>query len=223
MAILQWKNCSFDPWGEGYGLKNVSLSINRGDVVAIVSDTNEDAHLLLRCMASLECPTQGAFLYKDNPLDCSDYRKLLKYKTNVGYIASDAAVFANRTLGENLLFHRRYFHDDTSQTFDAETEKLFTHLQIAGKLKLQPAQAYAEDIRLTIVVRELRKEPDILLVERPGDDMDYDSMIQFLEIIELVAAMGTPVVFYSFNQEFIRRAANRQLWICKGKVEIGPY
>ncbi|MEW5735655.1 MAG: hypothetical protein AB1921_12420 [Thermodesulfobacteriota bacterium] len=219
-AIVALSDCHYAPWVQGRGLFGASLSVSRGDRVVIISDTNEDAHLLLRSMASLERPLRGRVLSHGRELDFSDYRRLLAYKAKVGYIASDCAVFSNRTLGESLLFASRYFEGHSSGMPEEEVFALCRHFEIEGKLHLRPDRAFEEDIRLTIIVRELAKNPEMLLIERPSTALDRPSHIQVVEKIKEIAATGLPVVLYTFDRDLIEGFANKIVWIERGRVTV---
>ena len=218
--IVEFDSCRYAPWGDGNGL-GLNMSIYPEDVIAVMSDSNEDAHLLFRAIASLERPLKGRLLYKGSPLDFSDYRKTLPYKKKIGYVALDAALLSNRSLGENLLISRRYFDNKAHAELDRETIELCRRLEINNKLNLFPGEAYKEDIRLTLIIREISKKPEILLVERPSTHLDHESQLQFIRELKNLTKMA--LVFYSFNQELVHDISLKKARIMKGRVDISPY
>jgi len=225
MPVMEMKNCSYAPWGEGNGLKEFSFSLDWGEVAGVVADRNEDAHLFLRALAALESPLSGSLYHNGVRQDTGDYRRTLAYKRRVGYVASDAAVFSNRTLGETLLFAARYFDEVDASSIDPSTMALCVHFEIAEKLDLRPAQAYEEDVRLTILVRELAKNPDIFIMERPSMHLDHPSHMQVLDKLRELAANGMPMVLYTFNKNLMDELATKTVRIKRGAVsveELGP-
>ncbi len=222
MPLLELEGCSYAPWSQGRGLAPFSFGIEEGETAAVVSDTNEDAHLFLRALAGLERPLSGSFIHRGEALDASDYRRVLAYKRKVGYIASDAAVFSNRTLGETLLFHSRYFGEAGTGVLPGETLALCRHFEIAEKLDLRPAQAFEEDIRLTVIVRELAKKPDLLLVERPSTHLDHASHMQVLDHLRLLAGKGQTMVIYSFDRGLLNEIATQTVTIRNGQLLQTP-
>lgn len=221
--MLELSDCRYAPWVQGRGLNGASLAISPGDRVAIISDTNEDAHLLLRALASLERPLSGKVLFHGKALDFTDYRRLLEFKSRVAYIASDCAVFSNRTLGESLFFASRYFADAFGGMPESEVHDLCRHFEIDGKLHLRPDRAFEEDIRLTIWVRELSKKPEILLMERPSTALDRPSHIQVKDKLRELADSGLPLVLYTFDPDFIEGFATKIAWIERGRLKVtGP-
>lgn len=220
MPVVELTDCSYAPWGQGNGLSPFSFSLDRGQVAGVVADRNEDAHLFLRALASLATPLSGSLRHQGVLLDTGDYRRTLAYKRKVGYVASDSAVFSNRTLGETLLFPARYFGEaDTSEIGPAAMD-LCVHFEIAEKLDLRPAQAYEEDVRLTILVRELAKNPDLLIMERPSMHLDHPSHMQVLDKLRELAADGLPMVLYTFNQNLMSELATKIVRISRGGLSV---
>lgn len=220
MSVIELKNCAYAPWGQGIGLAPFSFSLGLGEVAGVVADRNEDAHLFLRALATLELPLEGEIFSHGNRLDTGDYRRVLAWKRKVGYIASDAAVFSNRTLGETLLYSSRYFGEADAAEIDPATMAMCEHFEIAPKLDLRPAHAYEEDVRLTILVRELAKNPDILIMERPSMHLDHPSHMQVLDKLRELAGQGLPMVLYTFNQNLLDELATKTVRIINGALSV---
>lgn len=220
MPVIELKDCAYAPWSQGNGLAPFSFSLGRGEVACVRADRNEDAHLFLRAIATLETPLSGAVLHNGAPLDTADYRRTLAYKRKVGYVASDAAVFSNRTLGETMLFPVRYFGEADTDEIDAETMAMCVHFEIDGKLDLRPGQAYEEDVRLSILVRELAKRPDVFIMERPSMHLDHPSHMQVLDKLRDLAREGMPMVLYTFNQALTDELATKIVRIAGGALTV---
>lgn len=220
MNVVELKNCSYAPWSQGNGLGKFSFSLKRGEVAGVIADRNEDAHLFLRALAALERPLSGELYHNGKLADASDYRRVLAYKRKVGYVASDSAVFSNRTLGETLIFPARYFGEVDASVIDPAIMALCWHFEIAHKLDLRPAQAYEEDVRLTILVRELAKNPDLFIIERPSMHLDHPSHMQVLERLRELAAQGLPLVLYTFNQNLMNELATKIVRISCGALSV---
>ena len=122
--LITLSHYTLEPLDDGNGLKNVNLALSNEEALSIGTDSPDDARLLLRGVATLVPPKRGQFLYKGKELDFSDYRSLLAYKKNVGYIASDATLISNRSIHDNLMLMRYYFEDSTSIQMSEEIIEL---------------------------------------------------------------------------------------------------
>jgi len=216
--LIRLSDYSLEPLGDGNGLKNVNLALSNGEALSIGTDSPDDARLLLRGVATLVAPKRGQFFYKGKELDLSDYRSLLAYKKNVGYIASDATLISNRSMHDNLMLMRYYFEDSTSIQMPEEVVELCRVFKLAKRLDLKPHQLDPEENRLFVIVRELSKNPEILLVERPRDFLRTKSFEALKGVLRTIVRKNLALVFFSTDEVFIKEFSRRPIFIDKGRV-----
>jgi len=216
--LIRLSDYSLEPLGDGNGLKNVNLALSNGEALSIGTDSPDDARLLLRGVATLVAPKRGQFFYKGKELDLSDYRSLLAYKKNVGYIASDATLISNRSMHDNLMLMRYYFEDSTSIQMPEEVVELCRVFKLAKRLDLKPHQLDPEENRLFVIVRELSKNPEILLVERPRDFLRTKGFEALKGVLRNIVRKNLALVFFSTDEVFIKEFSRRPIFIDKGRV-----
>jgi ABC-type lipoprotein export system ATPase subunit len=216
--LIRLINYTLEPLGDGNGLKNVNLALSNEEALSIGTDSPDDARLLLRAVATLVPPKRGQFLYKGKELDFSDYRSLLAYKKNVGYIASDATLISNRSIHDNLMLMRYYFEDSTSIQMSEEVVELCRIFNLGKRLDLKPHQLDPEENRLSVIVRELSKNPEILLVERPRDFLRTKSFEALKGVLRNMIRKNLALVFFSTDEVFIKEFSRKQILINKGRV-----
>jgi len=216
--LIRLSDYSLEPLGDGNGLKNVNLALSNGEALSIGTDSPDDARLLLRGVATLVAPKRGQFFYKGKELDLSDYRSLLAYKKNVGYIASDATLISNRSMHDNLMLMRYYFEDSTSIQMPEEVVELCRLFKLGKRLDLKPHQLDPEENRLFAIVRELSKNPEILLVERPRDFLRTKSFEALKGVLRTIVRKNLALVFFSTDEVFIKEFSRRPIFIDKGRV-----
>ncbi len=219
--LIRLTDYSLEPLGDGNGLKNINLVLSKGEAFSIGTDSPDDAHLLLRGIATLEPPKCGQFFYKGKELDFSDYRSLLAYKKNVGYIASDATLISNRSMHDNLMLMRYYFENSTSILMSEEVIELCRVFELGKKLDFKPHQLGPEENRLFVIVRELSKNPEILLVERPREFLRTKSFEALKGVLRNLIRKDLALVFFSTDEAFTKEFSQRQILINKGRVTIG--
>ncbi len=218
--LIRLSDYSLEPLDDGNGLKNVNLALSKGEALSIGTDSLDDVRLLLRGIATLEPPKCGQFLYKGKELDFSDYRSLLAYKKNVGYIASDATLISNRSMHDNLMLMRYYFEDSTSIQMSEEVIELCRVFEIGKKLDLKPYQLGPEENRLFVIVRELSKNPEILLVERPREFLRTKSFEALKGVLRNLIRKDLALAFFSTDEGFTKEFSQRQILINKGRVTV---
>ena len=216
--LIRLSDYSLEALGNGNGLQNFNLVLPQGAAFSITTDSPDDAHLLLRGIATLVPPKSGQFFYKGQELQFSDYRKLLSYKRKVAYIGSDATLIVNRSLRDNLMLMRYYFEDLTSIEMSGDVVRLCRTFELEDKLHLKPSQVGPEDNRLCVIVRELTKNPEILLLERLRDFLRAESFEALKGVLRNLVGKKLVLVFFSTDQEFTNEFSQKQILIKKGRV-----
>jgi ABC-type lipoprotein export system ATPase subunit len=216
--IVRLSDYTLEVPGNENALRTFTLVLSKGDAYSIVTDSPDDAHHLLRGVAALDPPKSGRFLYKGDEIDFSDYRNLLHYKRKVGYIAPDAVFLSNRSIRDNLMLVRYYFEDSTSIEICEESMELCKVFDLEGRLDLKPHQLDPEEHRLCVIVRELSKNPEILLIEKPRVSLATKSFEALKGTLRNLIKKDLALMFFSTEKAFINEFANKRIAIDKGKV-----
>lgn len=218
MNLIELSSYCVAAEGERSGLSRVDLLLKPGDICLLEADAPEDAHLLLRALATLIRPVSGTFSFSGERLDFSDYRRLLPIKRRIGYVAQDAALLSNRTLRQNLLTMRYYFENSLRIALDPQTEHLIRRLGLQGELDRLPADVDPVMRHLAIAVREVSKSPELLLLDRPEETMGREGLYRFLQEVPSLLARKNAWLCATRNSYFIDNRCNRRIRIRKGIV-----
>lgn len=220
MAVLELMNYVLAPIGHGKGIGEFHFTLSEGDICHVNADLVDDTNLFLRALATLVRPLRGAYLFKGEPLDFSDYRHLLPYKRRIAYISPYSSFLSNRTLFDNLHLMRSYFENALSQELPGEIMELCRFFQIEDKLDLIPAQVDPENLRLAVIIRELCKDPDFILIDGPRDFLGYRKFDLFSEVLQRMLESGTPLVFSASDEAFARKHSNKEIMIANGVLTV---
>ena len=218
MKLIELSDYTLSPIGQGNGLNRFYFDLSKGDVCSIQADLPDDAHLLLKGIAMLERPTGGAYRFMGEKINFSDRRNFLPYKKKIGYIATDASMISNMSIRENLLLMRYYFENSLSLDIKDNVKNLCTVFDIYDKLDVRPGALRPTELRSAIAIRELTKSPDILLFERPEDFITRTKFDLFVKLLKEMLIAGLPVVFISYDANFIKEFSNRQILISGGNL-----
>lgn len=224
MALIELKDyvLSAEKTGVGSGLGPLTLALEPGKVYVLKTDSANDAHLFFRGLATLVSPSRGTYRYKGDDLFFPDYRRLLWAKKTMGYLTSDTALISNRSIRENLTLGRAYFHNDMSGILDSETMDLCRDFGIDGILEQRPANLGVPDNRSAMMVREIAKKPDILLLEYPEEFcLSGGNTLEILiETIQKKLEQGMSLIFLTYEEDFSRCFSGETLEIREGRVAI---
>ena len=224
MALIELKNyvLKAEKTGAGSGIGPLNLSLEAGNVYALKTDSANDAHLFFRGLATLVSPSRGTYSYKGETLFFPDYRRLLHAKKTMGYLTADTTLISNRTIRENLTLGRAYFYNDMSGTLDYETMELCRDFGIDRVLGQRPAGLGVPDNKSAMMVREIGKNPDILLLEYPEEFClsEGNTLEVLIETIHKRLDLGMALVFLTYEEDFSRCFSGKTLEIREGRVCI---
>ena len=218
MQLIELSDYTLLPIGTGNGLNGFYFSLSEGDICSIDTDSPDDAHLLLRAVAMLDHAASGTYRFMGKKINFSDHRNLLSYKKKIGYVAIDASMISNMSIRENLLLMRYYFENSFFLDLSDNVKNLCAVFDIDDKLDMRPGKLRPTELRSAIVIRELAKSPDILLFERPEDFIRHEKFDLFVKLLKEMLLSGLPVVFISYDADFVKEFSNTKIIISNGNL-----
>lgn len=218
MHLIELSDYTLAPRGSGRGIHGFYLAVDPGDVCAVDATAADDAHQFLRALATLVRPTKGDYRFKGKPINLRNHKEILGCKRKIGYIAPDAALISNLTLRQNLLLSKFYFENDLAQRLDHGVRALCQEFSIKDKLDKRPAALNAMECQAAIVIREIGKQPDILLLNRPEDFLGHARFDLLTQLFNQWVDHQLPVVLWTHDRRLIRRYANRKILITNGSL-----
>lgn len=203
------------PTGNGKGIGPFDFNLSEGDVVVVKTDLADDGDMFLRALATLVRPERGRYSFMGRTLDFSDYRNLLSVKRRIAYIPNYSSLISNRTLLENLQLMEAYFGDGMSQPLPENIMEMCRYFRMEDKLHFRPAQADPESLRLAVIIRELSKDPEVILVDGPRHFLGFGMFDLFMDLLQNRSADGTPLVFLSSEEDLVKQPWNKEVRIAK--------
>jgi len=193
--VIQLKSLSVKDTWKGSALSDLNVTLPPGEAVHLVSDRPENAHLLMRCLATLDWPLHGSYLFQGKALPFTRYERLLDVKRRIGYLYPMAAMVRNRTVEENLDYQAHYFNDTDLFRHQELKEALVKGFGLQGSLPLCPELVSAMEHRRALVVRELLKEPLLFLAEYPEEFVGRGCLSLFLGEVRKILSRGGVFVY----------------------------
>ena len=217
-AIIEMSDYTLEAHGSGHGINGFYFALSSGDVCAIEAQVPDDAAIFLRSVATLIQPVKGTYRYDGKRINLASYKEALGCKPKIGYIAPDAALISNLTIRQNILIQRYYRENDLTIELDEKIQTLCDTFGICSKLDMRPADLNTMESQLAIVIREISKKPQVLLLDRPEDFIGHAKFDILVEIFNDWISKKKPVVFLSYDRRLIRRFANRKVMITNGAL-----
>lgn len=183
---------------------DVSLTINQGEIFALLGGSGSGKSTLLRMLAGFEKPTEGRIF-----LDGVDITDMPPYERPINMMFQSYALFPHMTVEQNIAFGLK---QDKMPKADIETrvkEMLkLVHMEKYGKRK--PHQLSGGQRQRVALARSLAKRPKLLLLDEPMGALDKKLRTQMqLEVVDILEAVGVTCVMVTHDQEEAMTMANR--------------
>lgn len=205
--VVQLKNISVKDTWKGSALSDINVTLPQGGAVHLVSDSPAGAHLFMRCLATLDWPCDGSYLFQGETLPFTRYERLLDVKRGIGYLYPMAAMVRNRTVEENLDYQAHYFSDTDLPRHQGLKEALVKGFGIQAALPFCPELVSAMEQRRAIVVRELLKDSILFLAEYPEEFVGRGYLSFFIGEVRKILSRGG-VFVYTTNYRGLGKELN---------------
>ncbi len=233
MALLEIKNLSkrFD---NNQVLKSIDLSVEKGDVIAIIGSSGNGKTTLLRCLNFLEIPEVGKITVDGDVLfdsaanvDISGKTKKIKTiprenRLRLGMVFQNFNLFPQYTALENVTLAMKTLEKDGLKSFEGGVEQtaiaLLTRVGLADKLDHYPCQLSGGQQQRVAIARALALNPDILCFDEPTSALDPELTGEVLAVIRKLASEHMTMLIVTHEMNFAREAANRIIFMDDGRI-----
>ncbi len=203
-------------------LKDVTLTIHKGEVISIIGPSGTGKSTLLRCLNLLEKPTGGSiFIDGMNLLDKKTNVPAIRQRMNMVFQSFN--LFDHLTVLENLTLGPIRLLGMTVKDAEAKSMELLRLVGLAEK-----AHSYADELsggqkQRVAIARCLAMEPEIILFDEPTSALDPTMISEVLAVIRRLAREGMTMAIVTHEMDFARDVSNRVLYMDEGVIyEEGP-
>ena len=215
-AMIEIKGIS-KSFGALQVLKNVSLRVNRGEVVVIIGPSGSGKSTLLRCINRLEDVDAGEVVVdgrrlQDPRLDVNAVRR------DIGVVFQAFNLFPHLTVLQNLTLAPRFVLKLPKQEAEDRAQRLLEKVGIAEKHDARPTQLSGGQQQRVAIARALCMEPKIMLFDEPTSALDPEMIKEVLDVMRLLAEDGMTMVVVSHEMGFAREVADRVVFMDRGEI-----
>ncbi len=202
-------------------LTDVTMSIDAGEIVAVVGPSGAGKSTLLHILGGLDSPTRGKVLFKGQDLYAlSDQERARSRNTAMGFVFQAYHLVAELTALENVILPRLVQNNSRkTSTIEAEGLKLLERLGLASRAGHRPSQLSGGEQQRAAIGRALFNGPDIIFCDEPTGNLDSKSGDMVMDILlKLNRDSGQAVVIVT-HDERVARHAHRTIFIKDGKIQ----
>jgi glutamate transport system ATP-binding protein len=204
-------------FGQNHVLKDVDLTVERGEVVVVLGPSGSGKSTLCRTINRLETIDSGRILFDGQTIP-AEGRELARYRAGVGMVFQQFNLFAHKTALENVTMGPIHTLKMPRQKAEQRAKSLLQRVGISEKGHQYPAQLSGGQQQRVAIARALAMEPKLMLFDEPTSALDPEMISEVLDVMRSLAAEGTTMLVITHEMGFARSAANRVVFMDDGRI-----
>ena len=198
-------------------LKNISTTINKGEIISIIGPSGSGKSTFLRCINKLEEPTEG-HIYIDG-MDLMDKNTdINKIRERVGMVFQHFNLFPNMTVLENLTLSPTMVKKESKEEAEKYALYLLEKVGLSDKANSYPTQLSGGQKQRIAIARALAMKPEVILFDEPTSALDSEMIKEVLDVIRDLAKEGMTMLIVTHEMGFAKNVGNRILFMDNGEI-----
>ena len=213
--------------GTLHALDDVSVDVNRGDVMVVIGPSGSGKSTLLRSLNLLEIPTDGEILF--HGIDITKKKFVNKYgktekvdinlhRQKMGMVFQHFNLFPHKTILDNMILAPMKVLGISKEEATQKAMTLLARVGLEDRAGAFPIQLSGGQKQRIAIVRALMMEPEVMLFDEPTSALDPEMVGEVLEVMKELARGGMTMVVVTHEMGFAREVGNRVLFMADGKL-----
>ena len=203
-------------FGDHEVLKDISFSVNKGDVTCIIGASGSGKSTLLRCINLLENPTSGEILYNGNNILLS--KKIPSYRSKVGMVFQSFNLFENMNVIQNCMIGLTKVLKVKKEEAEKESKYFLEKVGMLPYIKAKPRQLSGGQKQRVAIARALAMKPDVLLFDEPTSALDPQMVGEVLNVIKDLAKEDFTMIIVTHEMDFARDVSTKVIYMNDGVI-----
>lgn len=198
-------------------IDDVSLDINKNDVLVIIGSSGSGKSTLLRSINLLEEPTSGEILFDGiNILD--EKINVDKIRERIGMVFQHFNLFSNLTILENMMLAPMKVKKINENAAKDKAIRLLKRVGLEDRINAYPIELSGGQKQRIAITRALMMEPELLLFDEPTSALDPEMVGEVLQVMKELAKSGTTMAIVTHEMGFAKEVATKVIFMDKGKI-----
>lgn len=216
-AIIEIKHLK-KSYGQNEVLKDISLSVNKGEVISIIGSSGSGKSTFLRSINLLEEPTAGEILFHGQDVLAKDYN-LTEYREKLGMVFQSFNLFENLNVLENAVVAQTTVLKRSREEAEKIAKENLTKVGMTEQYwKAKPKQLSGGQKQRVAIARALSVNPEAMLFDEPTSALDPEMVGEVLKTIQDLAKSGLTMIIVTHEMEFARDVSDRVIFMDKGVI-----
>jgi general L-amino acid transport system ATP-binding protein len=204
-------------YGTFQALKDVSLSVQQGEVVVVIGPSGSGKSTFIRCLNRLEEHQSGRIMI-DNTELTNDVRNIDAIRRDVGMVFQSFNLFPHLSVLENITIGQIRVKKIVKSEAEKMAMELLERVGIPEQAKKFPGQLSGGQQQRVAIARALAMKPKIMLFDEPTSALDPEMIAEVLEVMKELAKSGMTMVCVTHEMGFAREVADRIMFFDHGQI-----
>lgn len=199
-------------------LRDISFSVNKGDVISIIGSSGSGKSTMLRCVNLLEEPTGGKIIFEGKDISGKELN-LSQYRARVGMVFQQFNLFNNMNVMHNLTAAPTRIKGMDKEQAEAKALQLLGRVGLADRADAYPSQLSGGQKQRIAIVRSLMMDPEVMLFDEPTSALDPEMIGEVLDVMKDLAESGMTMIVVTHEMRFAREVSSRTIFLDGGHIE----
>lgn len=198
-----------------YALRNISLTVETGDIYGIIGLSGAGKSTLIRCLSRLIIPTSGKVLFLGKDIASMDRNALRSFRKNIGMIFQHFNLLSSRTVAGNVAYPL-----EVAKAYDQKkVDELLRLVGLSHKKDAFPAQLSGGEKQRVGIARALANHPQVLLCDEATSSLDPKTTQEILTLLRSInKQLGVTIVLITHEMGVIKQICNKVAVIEEGQI-----
>ncbi|MCT9821473.1 amino acid ABC transporter ATP-binding protein [Microbacterium sp. W1N] len=204
-------------YGDFHALKDIDLTVNRGEVVVVIGPSGSGKSTLCRTINRLETITSGSIAIDGVEIP-AEGKALATLRADVGMVFQAFNLFSHLTILENVTLGPIKVKKMKKADAEADAKILLDRVGVGHQASKLPAQLSGGQQQRVAIARALAMKPKVMLFDEPTSALDPEMINEVLDVMVNLAHEGMTMIVVTHEMGFARKAADRVVFMADGQI-----
>jgi putative lysine transport system ATP-binding protein len=204
-------------FGEHAVLRDINLSVSKGEVISVIGSSGSGKSTMLRCINLLEQPTGGDILYEGVSIYDKSV-KLTEFRSKVAMVFQQFNLFNNMTALDNCVKPQMIVLGRSKEEATRIALDFIAKVGMSAYVNAKPAQLSGGQKQRIAIARALSMNPDVILFDEPTSALDPEMVGEVLEVMQSLAKSGYTMIVVTHEMGFAREVSDRVIFMDGGYI-----
>lgn len=204
-------------YGSHHVLKDIRLSITKGEVVVVIGPSGSGKSTLIRCINRLESISEGTLTVEG--INVADKKtNIITLRRKVGMVFQHFNLYPHKTVLQNVMLAPIVALGKSRSDVEEVALQYLKKVGLEEKIDSYPSQLSGGQQQRVAIARSLALNPDVMLFDEPTSALDPETIGEVLDVMKALAQEGRTMIVVTHEMGFAREVADRIIFMDQGRI-----